>query len=267
MSKVVLVTGASSGIGLAIATHLSNKGYTVYGASRSAPENKHFHVIKLDVTNNENIIEAVKYILDKSGRVDILVNNAGVGSAGSFEKTPMADIRRSFEVNCFSVIRLSQEVIPIMRAQNYGLIINMSTLGSTIGLPFRAFYSASKGAMDLVTEAIRLEIEKFGIQACTIHPGDVKTNIADHRIVSADYHDETYGKVFKSAFESMNAAMHHGKKPEIFGPMIEKIIKSKNVRRNYYVGSVQERLGHKLKKFLPYYLYERILKMYFMPKY
>lgn len=264
MSKVVLVTGTSSGIGLAIASYLSKKGYTVYGGSRSAPENKLFNVIKLDVTDNESIIEVVKYIYDKSGRIDILINNAGVGSAGTFEKTPMADIKKSFEVNCFGVIRVSQAIIPLMRAQNYGRIINISTLGSTMGLPFRAFYSASKGAMDLVTEALRLEVEEFGIQACTIHPGDVKTNIANHRIVSSDYQDETYGKVFKSAFEALDASVHHGKNPEIFGPMIEKIIKSKKIRRNYYVGSLNERLGHKLKKFLPYYLYERILKMYFM---
>lgn len=263
MSKVILVTGASSGIGFAIATFLSKKGYTVYGGSRSTPENKNFKVIKLDVTDNESIIKAVKYIVDKSGRIDILINNAGVGSAGTFEKTPMSDIKRSFEVNFFGVIRVSQEIIPIMRVQNYGRIINISTLGSIMGLPFRAFYSASKGAMDLATEALRLEVENFGIQACTIHPGDVKTNIAHHRIVSADYQDETYGKVFKSAFEAFDASVNHGKNPEIFGPMIEKIITSKKVKRNYYVGSFNERLGHKLKKFLPYYLYEWILKMYF----
>lgn len=263
MSKVVFVTGTSSGIGLAIANYLSKKGYTVYGGSRSAPENNNFNVIKLDVTDNENIKEVVKYIYNKSGRIDILINNAGIGSAGSFEKTPMIDIKRSFEVNCFGVIQVSQAVIPMMRAQNYGRIINISTLGSTMGLPFRAFYSASKGAMDLVTEALRLEVEKFGIQACTIHPGDVKTNIADHRIISANYQDETYGKVFKSAFQAFDASFHKAKNPEIFGPLIEKIIKSKNVKRNYYVGSFTERLGHKLKKFLPYYLYEWILKIHF----
>ncbi len=264
MSKVVLVTGTSSGIGLAIANYLSKKGYIVYGGSRSAPENKLFNVIKLDVTDNENIIEVVKYIYDKSGRIDILINNAGVGSWGTFEKTPMTDIKKSFEVNCFGVIRVSQAIIPIMRAQNYGRIINISTLGSTIGLPFRAFYSASKGAMDLVTEALRLEVEEFGIQACTIHPGDVKTKIADHRIVSVDFEGEIYGEVFKSAFQTLDESVLYGKNPEVFGPMIEKIIKSKKVRRNYYIGSFRERLGHKLKKFLPYYIYEWILKINFM---
>lgn len=264
MSKVVLVTGSSSGIGLAIANSLSKKGYTVYGSSRSVPDNIHFNVIKLDVTDDENIKEAIKYIYEKSGRIDILINNAGVGSWGTFEKTPMTDIKKSFDVNCFGVIRVSQEVIPIMRAQNYGRIINISTLGSTMGLPFRAFYSASKGAMDLATEALRLEVEKFGIQACTIHPGDVKTNIADHRIVSADFEGKIYGEVLNSAFQTMEESVTHGKNPEVFGPLIDKIIKSKKIRRNYYIGSLKEKLGHKLKKFLPYYIYEWILKINFM---
>lgn len=263
MSKVVLVTGASSGIGLAIASYLSANGHKVYGGSRSAPENNDFDVIKLDVTDDENIREAVQFILDKNGRIDVLVNNAGVGSAGTVEKTPIEDIKKSFEVNFFGVVRVSQMVIPNMRAQKYGRIINMSTLGSTIGLPFRAFYSASKGAMDLVTEALRLEVEKYGIQACTIHPGEVKTEIASHRIVSINYEDETYGKTFKKAFESLDASVDHGKDPELFGPLVEKIINSRKVKRNYYIGSFNEILGFNLKKFLPYYLYEKILRMYF----
>jgi len=263
MSKVILVTGASSGIGLAVATFLAKEGIIVYGGSRSAPENKNFHVVKLDVSEDENVKDVVQSIIKKHGRIDVLINIAGVGSAGAVEKTPMEDIKKSFEVNCFGVVRVSQMVIPHMRAQRYGRIINMSTLGSTIGLPFRAFYSASKGAMDLVTEALRLEVGKYGIQACTIHPGEVRTDIASHRISSVDFDDETYGKNFKAAFESLDASVNHGKDPELFGPLINKIINSKKVRRNYYVGTFNEILGFNLKKFLPYYLYEKILRAYF----
>lgn len=263
MSKVVLVTGASSGIGLSIATFLAKKGYIVYGGSRSTPENSNFEVIKLDVTDDKNISDAVQYILDKNKHIDVLINNAGVGSAGAVEKTPIEDIKKSFEVNCFGVVRVSQMVIPHMRAQKYGRIINMSTIGSTIGLPFRAFYSASKGAMDLVTEALRLEVEKYGIQACTVHPGEVRTEIASHRIVSLNYDDETYGRTFEKAFESLNTSVDHGKDPELFGPLIEKIINSRKVKRNYYISSFNEKLGFTLKKFLPYYLYEKIVRAYF----
>lgn len=263
MDKVVLVTGASSGIGFEIASYLSKKGCRVYGGSRSVRASSDFASLKLDVTDGENISRVVEEIISKEGRIDVLVNNAGVGSAGAVEKTPIEDIKKSFEVNCFGVTQMCQAVLPHMRHQTYGRIINMSTMGSMIGLPFRGFYSSSKGAMDLMTEALRLEVERYGIQACTIHPGEVKTNIAAHRIISTDENDETYGRTIKKAFDSLNASITHGKDPKLFGPLIEKIILSKKVKRNYYIGTFNELLGVKLKRFLPYYLYEKILRAYF----
>lgn len=263
MKKIVLVTGASSGIGLAIATHLAKRNFIVYGGSRSAKPNESFHVVKLDVTEKESVSDVVEKIISKDGRIDVLVNNAGLGSAGAIEKTPIDDIRKSFEVNFFGVIRLTQAVLPFMRKQKFGRIINISTLGSMIGLPFRGFYSSSKGAMDLMTETLRLETERFGIKACTIHPGEVRTNIAQHRIISTNIEDEDYGKILKKAFESLDSSVEHGKDPAIFGPLVEKIINSRRVKRNYYIGNFNELLGIKLKKFLPYYMYEAILRKYF----
>lgn len=263
MNKVVLVTGASSGIGFEIATYLSKRQYIVYGGSRSAPKNDLFHVVKMDVTDEKSVKTAVSEIIEKEGKIDVLINNAGIGSAGAVEKTPIEDIKKSFEVNLFGVIRVCQAVLPYMRKQKYGRIINMSTLGSMIGLPFRAFYSSSKGAMDLMTETLRLEVDRFGIQACTIHPGEIKTNIAEHRIVSTSISDETYGKTIEKAFKQLNSSVNHGKDPKLFGPYIDNIIKAKKIKRNYYIGTFNELLGIKLKKFLPYYLYEKILKSYF----
>jgi NAD(P)-dependent dehydrogenase (short-subunit alcohol dehydrogenase family) len=263
MKMVVLITGASSGIGLAIATYLSKKDFIVYGGSRSAPSNDDFNVLKMDVTDDESIKLAVKKIINKEGRLDVLINNAGIGSMGAVEKTSLEDIKKSFEVNMFGVVRMTQAVLPQMRKQQFGRIINMSTLGSMLGLPFRAFYSASKGAMDLMTESVRLETEKFGIGACTIHPGEVSTNIAEHRVISTKIDDETYGKSIKKAFDKLDESVVHGKDPALFGPLIERIILSKKVRRNYYVGSFNEILGIKLKRFLPYYMYEWILRKYF----
>jgi len=263
MNKVILITGASSGIGFEIASYLSKKGFTVYGGSRSAPQNVDFHSIKMDVTDEQNVRSVIEKIIQKEGRIDILINNAGVGSIGAIEKTPVSDIKKSFELNLFGVIRVCQAVLPYMRKQMYGKIINMSTLGSMIGLPFRAFYSSSKGAMDLVTETLRLEVAHFGIQACTIHPGEVKTNIGNHRIISTQRDDEVYGKTINKVMEQLNGSVDHGKDPELFGPYVEKIIKAKKIKRNYYIGTFSELLGIKLKKFLPYYLYEMILKSYF----
>jgi len=263
MNKVILITGASSGIGLEIAGYLSKKEYIVYGGSRSAPQNDDFYQIRLDVTDDQSVRNAVNQIIDKEGRIDILINNAGIGSIGAVEKTSVLDIKKSFEVNFFGVIRVCQAVLPHMRKQKYGKIINMSTLGSMIGLPFRAFYSSSKGAMDLVTETLRLEVEHFGIQACTIHPGEVRTNIGNKRIISTQPSDKVYGKTINTVLEQLNGSVDHGKDPKFFGPYIENIIKAKKIKRNYYIGTFSELLGIKLKKFLPYYLYERILKSYF----
>lgn len=263
MDKVVIVTGASSGIGLSMATYLSNSGFKVYGGSRKAPHSDVFTSLEMDVTSDKSVSAAIKSIIKKEGRIDVLINNAGVGSAGAIEVTPIADIQKSFDVNFFGAIRVTQEVLPYMRKQKCGKIINMSTLGSMIGLPFRAFYSSSKGAMDLVTETLRMELERFGIQACTIHPGEVMTDISSHRIVSQGKEDPVYGKTFDVVFGKLDASVSHGINPDTFGPLVVKIIASKNVKRNYYLGSFSEVLGLKLKKYLPYYLYERILRSYF----
>jgi NAD(P)-dependent dehydrogenase (short-subunit alcohol dehydrogenase family) len=263
MKMVVLITGASSGIGLAMANHLSKIGFTVYGGSRTAPESDKFHVLKLDVTNDESVSKAVESIVKKEGRIDVLINNAGIGSAGAIEKTPIPDIRKSFDVNFYGVVRMTQAVLPYMRKHQFGRIINMSTLGSVIGLPYRSFYSASKGAMDLFTEALRLEVAKYGILSCSIHPGEVRTQIAEHRVISTGKDDETYGPTITKVFEKLDASVHHGKDPAIFGPLVEKIIRSEKVKRNYYIGTFSERLGVKLKRFLPYYMYEAILRKYF----
>ncbi len=263
MNKVAIVTGASSGIGLAIATYLAKKDFVVYGISRSAPANDNFNVVKLDVTDDGSVKKEIEKIIAECGRIDILINNVGVGSAGPVEKTPMIDIRKSFELNFFAMVGLSQMVIPQMRAQKFGRIISISTLGSTIGLPYRAFYSASKGAVDMITEALRLELENFGIQACTIHPGEVKTQIANRRIVSMDFNDKIYGSVFKKVLDSLDDAVDNGIDPQYFGPLVDKIINSKKVKRNYYVGSFKEKLGMQLKKFMPYFIYEKLLRMHF----
>ena len=115
----------------------------------------------------------------------------------------------------------------------------------------------------MITESLRLEVENYGIQACTVHPGEVRTNIAQNRIVSTGKDDETYGKVITKAFAALDASVDHGKDPAFFGPFIEKIIRSKKVKRSYQVGTFQEKLGVKLKAILPYYLYEKILRAYF----
>ncbi|MGK0422342.1 MAG: short-subunit dehydrogenase, partial [Polaribacter sp.] len=145
MSKIVLVTGASSGIGRAVATFLSDKGYKVYGTSRTPRSDKDFsfEMIALDVLKIETIQTAVDFIIKKEGRLDILVNNAGIGVTGPIEETPTDEMRNAFNTNFFGAVDVIKTVLPIMRAQKYGVIINTTSIAGYMGLPFRGIYSSS----------------------------------------------------------------------------------------------------------------------------
>ncbi len=263
MQKVILVTGASSGIGLAVAEYLGKKGHKVYGASRSAKTSDHFSALKMDVTSDEEVKNAVARIVAAEGKIDAVVNNAGVGLAGPFETSNHKEIRQAMETNFYGVIRVCQEVLPQMRLQKQGYIINVSSIGSAIGLPYRGFYCASKSAVDIMTEALRMEVKRMGVNVCLVHPGDVNTPISDHRLVAARENDPVYGPTFHRIYEKINLDVKEGIAPEKFGPVIEKIISTKNPRRNYYVGHFTQRLSVKLKKLLPYYLFEKIIMSHY----
>ena len=155
MSKVVLVTGASSGIGKAIATFLSAKGYIVYGTSRNPKNEKDFsfELIALDVLKLDTINTAVNYILEKEGRLDVLVNNAGMGITGPVEETPTDEMRAVFNTNLFGAIDVMKAVLPQMRKQNAGTIINVTSIAGYMGLPFRGLYSATKACLLYTSDA------------------------------------------------------------------------------------------------------------------
>jgi len=259
MSKVVLITGASSGIGHAIAEYLGRKGNKVYGASRSAKTGKYYVAVKMDVNDPANVKNIIEEIYKSDGRIDAVVNNAGLGVAGPFETSDIDEIKKAFETNIFGLTRVCQAVLPFMRKQNNGYIINISSIGSAMGLPYRGFYSASKAAVDIMTEALRMEVMHFGIKVCLVHPGDVKTAINEHRLIASDSADEVYGQTFKRIYESINQDVEKGISPDKFGPVIQHIIQSEKVRRNYYVGHFMQKLAVVLKKILPDFLYEKLI--------
>ncbi len=181
--KVALVTGASRGIGRSVSQHLAEKGYKVYGASRSpealeseaCPEN--LCMIRMDVTGEESVREAVALILSEAGRIDLLVNNAGISVAGPMEETPIKMARAQFETNYFGTLRVIQAVLPHMRARGQGIICNIGSVAGKIAVPFQGHYSASKFAIEGLTEALAIELEPFGIRAILIEPADVMTKI------------------------------------------------------------------------------------------
>ncbi|MEL6976600.1 MAG: SDR family NAD(P)-dependent oxidoreductase, partial [Bacteroidota bacterium] len=152
--KVVLITGGSSGIGRAIGKYLTQKGLTVYGTTRSKnkyPDFSDFHLLELDVREPDSINKAVEFVIEREGRLDVLINNAGVGITGPIEETPKAEIDNVFEINFHGPVRMINAVLPQMRKQNGGLIINITSIAGYMGLPFRGYYSASKGALSILT--------------------------------------------------------------------------------------------------------------------
>lgn len=184
MKKIILVTGASSGIGKATAMKLINEGHTVYGAARRVEKMKDLedaggHVIKMDVLEEDQVQAAVSQIVAEHGRIDVLVNNAGYAIYGSVEETSIADAKRQFNVNIFGLARLTQLVIPHMRAHSSGTIINISSIGGKIYTPLGAWYHATKHALEGWSDCLRLELQSFGINVVIVEPGIIKTEFGD----------------------------------------------------------------------------------------
>lgn len=181
MKKVALVTGASSGIGYQTALDLKEAGLIVYGAARRTDKleglkQQGIKTIELDVTDDESMTNCVADIIKAEGRVDVLVNNAGYGSYGAIEDVPMEEARRQIEVNIFGLARMTQLVLPSMRKNKFGRIINVSSMGGKIYTSFGGWYHATKHAVEGFSDCLRLEVESFGIDVVIIEPGGIKTN-------------------------------------------------------------------------------------------
>ena len=174
MEKVIIVTGGTSGIGLNTARILAEKGCRVYEFSRRDtgvwPKVTH---VQADVTDEAQVDAAVGMVLDREGRIDVVINNAGFGISGAIEFTETAEAQKQFDVNFFGMVRVNHAVLPVMRKQGYGRIINMSSVAAPIAIPFQAYYSASKAAVRTYTMALQSEVRPYGIEVCAIMPGDV----------------------------------------------------------------------------------------------
>ncbi|MBN2639195.1 MAG: oxidoreductase [Bacteroidales bacterium] len=180
IKKIALITGASSGIGKETAIKLIEKGYVVYGAARRVDkmkdlEEKGVHVLSLDVTEEKSMQNCVDTIIEREKRIDILVNNAGYGFYGAVEDVPIDEARRQFEVNIFGLARLTQLVLPYMREQHYGKIINVSSMGGKMYTPFGSWYHATKHALEGFSDCLRLEVKPFGVDVIIVEPGGIKT--------------------------------------------------------------------------------------------
>ncbi|AMA48808.1 MULTISPECIES: SDR family oxidoreductase [Flavobacterium] len=259
--KVVVITGASSGIGKAIGELLQDKGYIVYGTSRNPVrvEKSKIQLIALDVRNVDTIKKAVEEIIAKSGRIDVLINNAGVGITGPIEEIPTEEMRIHFETNLFGPIEVIKAVLPQMRSQKSGLIINITSIAGYMGLPYRGVYSASKGALGLVTEALRMETKQFGIEITNIAPGDFATNIAAGRYHAPVIKGSAYEKVYGNTLSEMNIHVDNGHDPIEMAKAVLKIIHTSKPKVHYKVGAFMQKMSIVLKRILPDRMYEKML--------
>ncbi|MFC4476234.1 SDR family oxidoreductase [Flavobacterium chungangensis] len=261
MSKVVLITGGSSGIGKSIGEFLHQKGFVVYGTSRNPEKvlNSVFPLVALDVRNSDSIKTAVNKIIETSGRLDIVINNAGVGITGPLEEIPTEEIRNNFETNFFGPIEVMKAALPQMRKQNSGLIINITSIAGYMGLPYRSVYSASKGALELITEALRMEVKAFGVEITNVAPGDFATNIAAGRYHAPVIKNSAYEKVYGDVLATMNDHVDAGSNPNEMAEAVYKIIQTKKPNVHYKVGAFMQKFSIVLKRALPDKVYEKML--------
>jgi NAD(P)-dependent dehydrogenase (short-subunit alcohol dehydrogenase family) len=265
MNKIVLITGGSSGIGKAIGEYLSQKGYVVYGTIRNHEniKNSMFPLLALEVKNPESIEAAIKKVIAISGRIDVLINNAGVGITGPLEEIPMAEIKNNFDVNLFGPIEVMKAVLPQMRAQKSGLIINITSIAGYMGLPFRSIYSASKGALELITESLRMEVKSFGIKITNVAPGDFATNIASGRFHSPIIKGSDYEINYGDNLKTLNEHVDSGSNPMEMAEAIFKIIENPNPSIHYKIGIFMQQFSFFLKRILPDNVFEKMLMKHY----
>lgn len=261
MKKVVLITGASSGIGKTMAKHLAENGFQVYGAARRIDKMKDLgiNILPMDVTDEASMTTAVETLIAKEGRIDILVNNAGFGSYGAVEEVPIADARYQLEVNVFGAARLIQLVLPYMRRQKEGRIINISSIGGKVAMPLGGWYHASKFALEAISDALRNEVKQFGIDVVVIEPGGIQSEWADIA-VGHGLKNSANGpyKMMTEKFAGLQANFgHRASDPLVIARVVLKAIRARRPRTRYVAGFMATPILT-MRKLLPDRLMDRL---------
>ena len=267
MSKTALVTGASSGIGEETARTLHKLGYTVYAAARRTDRLKQLtnvgiHALTMDVTDDESMTSGIEKIIAETGRIDVLVNNAGYGSYGAIEDVTLDEARRQFEVNVFGLGRLTQLVLPHMRAQRSGTIINISSMGGRLTTPLGGWYHATKYAVEALSDALRMETAPFDIDVVVIEPGGIRTEWSG---IAADHLEETaegsaYASQIKAVANSMRSESTNKRQspPSVIADTVKKIVTARKPRTRYVVGFAAKPLVT-LRRLLPDRAFDRLM--------
>lgn len=261
---VVLITGASSGIGQLCATHLHQRGYRVYGTSRRPVFTAPYPILEMNVDDDASVQRGVDRIVAETGRLDAVVNNAGYSLVGAVEETSLEEAKAHFETNFFGALRVCRAALPVMRRQRHGHIVNISSLGGEIGLPFQGIYSATKFALEGMTEALRLEVRPFGIHAVLIQPGDCATGLtASRRSTVESLNGSAYQPQFTATVKRIQQDEARGGSPEAVAYLLARIIASKSPRPRYRVGPFIEQLAVYAKPNLPGKMFDWIMRQFY----
>jgi len=263
-SRVALVTGASSGIGKAIALRLLQEGWTVYGAARRTNRMADIQaagaaILPMDLTDEESMAAALRQLVSAEGRLDALVNNAGYGSYGALEDVGLDEARRQFEVNVFGLMRLTQLALPGMRAAGRGTIVNISSMGGRIWMPMGGWYHATKHALEVLSDVLRMELKPFGLKVVVIQPGAIESEWSS---IAADNLARTSrGSAYHELSGLMGSTLENYSQaapPERVAAAVSKALKARNPRRRYAVPG-DARLLIALKRLLPDALWEQMI--------
>lgn len=257
MQKVCVITGSSSGIGRSTAKFMLQRGYTVYGISRHGGDTKGVLSLTADVTDAQSIQAAVDEITKSSGRIDVLINNAGFGISGAIEFTNTKDAEQQFNVNFFGTVRVCRAVLPIMRAQKSGRVVNIGSVAGEIAIPFQSFYSAAKAALGSYTLALANEVRPFHVTAVLIEPGDICTGFTAARQKNTDGDDIYSGRISRS-IKRMEKDELRGMSPDAAGKYIARIAAKQKSKPILIIGAQYKAVGV-LKKLLPVRLTNRIV--------
>ena len=276
ISKAVLITGCSTGIGRATAEHLAARGWNVYATARK-PESiadltaRGCKTLALDVCDDASMRAAVATVERAEGSVGVLINNAGYGLEGAFEEVPMADIRRQFETNVFGLVAMTKLVLPAMRRQRWGRIVNLSSMGGRLTFPGGAYYHATKHAVEALSDALRFEVKGFGIDVIVIQPGPIKTAFGDTAVGSIAMPPNSPYASFNVVLEKQIREAYEGgpmarfaAPPKAVAEAIEKAITAKNPKTRYKV-TLAARVLMALRQILPDRAFDTFLRTQFPP--
>jgi len=266
MPKVVLITGISSGFGKATAEILISKGYIVYGICRNqcGNLNANINVLNADVTEIMSVQKAVSTLTDKEGHIDILINNAGMGISGPIENSSLENISLQMNTNFMGYVNMIQAVLPFMRKQQSATIINISSLGGLMGLPYQGFYSASKFAIEGLSEALRMELKPFNIKIIVIQPGDFFTNFtANRKPESSAGLDSAYKIQFHKTLSIIENDERKGLHADFLARRLARIVEQKHPNDRYIIATVEQKFALLLKHLLPGSWFSKILSSHY----